>query len=184
MFPVQSLSDYTDQVSAAIDGSRDPPAVWATQVELRLNAMVMMYASGNGEVDIPFGKDPILFNCIIPDTIIRVEVFVVMGVLILALVGLCSAAAYLTIWNRSNSTKDQKIDIHDMPNDMVSLQLAMIREKEKDKDAKKKAKDLKNYTYTWNHDSSQLVFVGPQVSLLKSPPCKTDHTSELGDKLR
>jgi hypothetical protein len=140
--------------------SEVPVSDYATQVETILNAMSMLAGSGNrNNRQLPSGVNP-HYGCVMNGSKIYVAVYLILLLLFVILVALLIADLYQLIRYRTNKRHGL---VEEIPTDLISWQLNMVRRMTKDK--KLKSKDLHKYSYVYSNDTEDFEFVKTEITV-------------------
>lgn len=140
--------------------SEIPVSHYATQVETILNAMSMLAGSGNqNSLPLPPGANP-HYGCVMNGSKIYVAVYLILLLLFVILLALLIADLYQLIRYRINKRHGL---VEEIPTDLISWQLNMVRRMTKDK--KLKSKDLHKYSYVYSDDTGDFEFVKTEITV-------------------
>lgn len=154
-----TLGNWTDMAYGILgDAERTD---FGNQLQWILNGMTMIAGSGNNaERPLPSGS---YFSCVMGISKIGIEIFVLLGSLLLVLVCLVAMDLYslLRYWR-----DPQHARVRDIPLDYISWQLATVRSA--DENTNLSEKDLGRFAFQWMEDKDALDFqeVTPGVGFL------------------
>lgn len=153
-----TLSAWKDIMFGFI--SELPVSHYATQVETILNAMSMLAGSGNrNNLGLPSGANP-RYGCVMNGSRIYIAVYLILLLLFVILLTLLVADLYQFIRYRIN--KRAKL-VEEIPTDLISWQLNMLRRMTKDKSLT--TKDLHEFSYLYSASTGDFEFVRTKGSV-------------------
>ena len=143
----QTLTEWKERLYGLLQEMRDAgrdPSDYSSALVLGLNALTMAGGTGNRARRLVTETlaDP-LYGCIAPRTLIQYPIFIALVILVLLLCLVTGGSMF----RRITSLGSKRSLVKDMPSDLVSWQVATVRDIFHDDTIK--SKDLKNYSYGW-----------------------------------